>query len=140
MSVSLCLSCRDFLLFKISSCVIVYFISSNLLPTVIWQWNILSYPFGISHISLCLNGLFYLKPQQCEHVYCHTHDSRKASCTPCLYCIYICMILWKESLTRLTRRVRLVEQWLLILPEHLSSPPVFSGFVLLDLLFYVYVL
>jgi hypothetical protein len=29
--------------------------------------------------------------------------------------------------TRLTRRVSLVEQELLILPEHLSSPPVFSG-------------
>ena len=29
--------------------------------------------------------------------------------------------------TRLTRRVSLVEQKLLTLPEHLSSPPVFSG-------------
>jgi hypothetical protein len=29
--------------------------------------------------------------------------------------------------TRLTRRVPLVEQALLTLPEHLSSPPVFSG-------------
>ena len=29
--------------------------------------------------------------------------------------------------TRLTRRLPLVEQELLILPEHLSSPPVFSG-------------
>jgi len=29
--------------------------------------------------------------------------------------------------TRLTRRVPLVEQELLTLPEHLSSPPVFSG-------------
>ena len=29
--------------------------------------------------------------------------------------------------TRLTRRVPLVEQELLILPEHLSSPPLFSG-------------
>ena len=129
MSVSLCLYCRDFLLSKIISCVILYFISSNFLPTVIWQRNINTCPFGISHISLCLNGLFYLKPQQSEHVYCncHTHDSRKTSCTPCIYCIYICMILWKESLTRLTRRAPLVEQWLLILPEHLSSPPVFSG-------------
>jgi folate-dependent phosphoribosylglycinamide formyltransferase PurN len=35
--------------------------------------------------------------------------------------------------TILTRRVPLVEQQLLTLPEHLSSPPVFSGFVLLDL-------
>jgi hypothetical protein len=34
------------------------------------------------------------------------------------------------------RRVPLVEQ-LLTLPEHLSSPPVFSGFVLLDRWFYV---
>ena len=30
-------------------------------------------------------------------------------------------------LTRLTRRVPQVEQELLTLPEHLSSPPVFSG-------------
>jgi hypothetical protein len=30
-------------------------------------------------------------------------------------------------LTRLTRRVSLVEQQLFTLPEHLSSPPVFSG-------------
>ena len=29
--------------------------------------------------------------------------------------------------TRLTRRVSLVEQELLTLPEHMSSPPVFSG-------------
>jgi hypothetical protein len=36
--------------------------------------------------------------------------------------------------TRLTRRVPLVEQELLTLPEHLSSPPVFSGVrVVLDL-------
>jgi hypothetical protein len=32
-----------------------------------------------------------------------------------------------EFVTRLTRRVPLVEQELLTLPEHLSSPPVFSG-------------
>jgi hypothetical protein len=42
--------------------------------------------------------------------------------------------------TRLTRWVPLVEQELLTLPEHLSSPPVLVGFVLLDLLFYMYVL
>jgi hypothetical protein len=35
--------------------------------------------------------------------------------------------------TRLTRRVRLVEQELLTLPEHLSSPRFLVGFVLLDL-------
>jgi hypothetical protein len=35
--------------------------------------------------------------------------------------------------TRLTRRVPLVEQELLTLPEHLSSPPVLVGFVLLGL-------
>ena len=35
--------------------------------------------------------------------------------------------------TRLTRRVSLVEQELLTLPEHLSSPSLFSGFVLFDL-------
>ena len=36
-------------------------------------------------------------------------------------------------ITRVTRRVSLVEQELLTLPEHLSSPPVFLGLVLLDL-------
>jgi hypothetical protein len=41
--------------------------------------------------------------------------------------------------TRLTRRVPLVEQELLHLPEHLSSPRVLVGFVLLDHKFYVYV-
>ena len=42
--------------------------------------------------------------------------------------------------TRLTRRVPLVEQELLTLPEH-QIPPQFSlGFVLLDLQFYMYVL
>ena len=35
--------------------------------------------------------------------------------------------------TRLTRRVSLVEHELLTLPEHLSSTPVFVGFVLLNL-------
>jgi hypothetical protein len=42
--------------------------------------------------------------------------------------------------TRLTRRVPLVEQELHTLPEHMSSPLVLVGFVLLDLSFYVYVL
>jgi hypothetical protein len=32
-----------------------------------------------------------------------------------------------EFVTRLTQRVSLVEQELLTLPDHLSSPPVFSG-------------
>jgi hypothetical protein len=45
-----------------------------------------------------------------------------------------------EFVTRITRRLSLVEQELLTIPEHLSSPPVFSGFVLLDLWFYMYVL
>ena len=38
-----------------------------------------------------------------------------------------------EVVTRLTQRVPLVEQELLTLPQHPSSPPVFSGFVLLDI-------
>ena len=42
-------------------------------------------------------------------------------------------------LTRLIRRVPLVEQELLTLPEHLSSPRFLVGFVLRDLQFYVYV-
>ena len=45
------------------------------------------------------------------------------------------LIIWFAAI--LTRRVTLVEQELLILPEHLSLPPVLVGFVLLDL--YVYV-
>jgi hypothetical protein len=41
--------------------------------------------------------------------------------------------------TRLTRRVPLVEQELLTLPQHLSSPPVFSGIrVTRSLVLYVY--
>ena len=42
--------------------------------------------------------------------------------------------------TRLTRRVPLVEQELPTLPEHLNTPTIFSGFVLLDLQFYMYFL
>ena len=42
-----------------------------------------------------------------------------------------CVIMWSSKcfphLTRLTRRVSLVEHELLILPGHLRSPPVFSG-------------
>ena len=42
-------------------------------------------------------------------------------------------LFWIVIVTRLTRQMPLVEQELLTLPEHLSSPPVFSGFMLLDL-------
>ena len=42
--------------------------------------------------------------------------------------------------TRLTRQMPLVKQELPTLPDHLSLPSVFSGVVLLDLQFYVYVL
>ena len=48
---------------------------------------------------------------------------------------HLWLIIWFAAI--LTRRMTLVEQELLILPEHLSSPPVFVGFVLLGL--YVYV-
>ena len=41
--------------------------------------------------------------------------------------------------TRLTRRVALVEQELPTLLEHLGTPTVFNGFLLLELQFYVYV-
>jgi hypothetical protein len=37
------------------------------------------------------------------------------------------------SVTRLTQQVPLVEQELLTLPKHPSSPPFLVGFVLLDL-------
>ena len=36
-------------------------------------------------------------------------------------------ISWREQVSRLTRRMPLVEQELLTLLEHLSSPPAFSG-------------
>jgi hypothetical protein len=49
-----------------------------------------------------------------------------------------CLIIW--FVTRLTRRVWLVKQKLLTLPEHLSSARFVVGFVLPDLLYYVYVL
>ena len=39
----------------------------------------------------------------------------------------ISIVLITGFLTRLTRRVPLVEQELLILPDHISSPPVFGG-------------
>ena len=45
----------------------------------------------------------------------------------------ITFLMWSNELfitgfiTRLTRRVLLVEQELLTIPEHMSSPPVFSG-------------
>jgi hypothetical protein len=39
-----------------------------------------------------------------------------------------------------TRSTSLVEQELRTIPEHLSSPPVSVGFVLLDLYSYMYVL
>jgi hypothetical protein len=45
-----------------------------------------------------------------------------------------------EFVTRLTRRVSLAEQELLTFPEHLSSPRFLVGFVLLDLLLYMYVM
>ena len=55
-------------------------------------------------------------------------DEDKEICTQGKYCVFI-----TGFLTRLTRRVPLVEQKLLILLEHMSSPPVFGGFALLDL-------
>jgi hypothetical protein len=48
---------------------------------------------------------------------------------------HLWLIIWFAAI--LTRRMTLVEQELLILPEHLSSPPVFVGFVLLGLYIYV---
>jgi hypothetical protein len=59
--------------------------------------------------------------------------------------INTCMeLMWKffienyQSWVRLTRRVPLVEQELLTLPEHINSPPVFSGVhVTRSLFFYV---
>ena len=50
----------------------------------------------------------------------------------CIVTIYLKGLLIRKGLitgflTRLTRRVPLVEQELLTLPEHQSSPPVFSG-------------
>ena len=57
-----------------------------------------------------------------------------------LYEVYPYMIPIIGFVTRLKWRVPLVEQELLILPEHLSSHLVLVGFVLLDCQFNVYVL
>ena len=56
------------------------------------------------------------------------------------YCILSLVYFTTGFVTRLTRRVSLVEEELHTLPEHLSSSPVLVGFVLLDLQFYMYVL
>ena len=47
----------------------------------------------------------------------------------CLFYFFLCnyLLLITGFVTRLTRQVPLVEQELLIIPKHLSSPPVFSG-------------
>jgi hypothetical protein len=45
---------------------------------------------------------------------------------------------YHRFVTRLTRRVSLVEQELLTLPEHLSSSRILVGFVLLDLMYVLY--
>jgi hypothetical protein len=46
----------------------------------------------------------------------------------------------RQAIDVILRRVPLVEQGLLNLPEHLSSPRIFVWFMLLDLQFYLYVL
>jgi len=58
------------------------------------------------------------------------------------YCVYSLVVLmtYYRVVTRLTRRVSLVEQELLTLPEYMSSPPVFSGVRVIRLLVYMYVL
>jgi branched-subunit amino acid transport protein len=44
-----------------------------------------------------------------------------------IFIVYFVVHLLTGIVTRLTRQVPLVKQELLNLPEHLSSPPVFSG-------------
>jgi hypothetical protein len=56
-------------------------------------------------------------------------------CSTCRkhFLVFSSFMTYHGFVTRLTRRVPLEEQELLSLPEHLSSPPVLVGLVLLDL-------
>ena len=78
---------------------------------------------------------------------CTLTHTQPAICDQALFSYFLFVYLFSlpmsfviEFVTRLRRRLSLVEQELLTLPEHLSSPLVLVGFVLLSLQFYVYVL
>ena len=79
------------------------------------------------HISYCyMNGKTYIST---EFVLTNDHNQL----IDCVFWSLMNNACGHEFVTRLTQRVQLVEQELLSLPEHLNSPPVFVGFVLLDL-------
>ena len=78
---------------------------------------------------------------------CTLTHTQPAICDQALFSYFLFVYLFSLPMsfvigfvTRLRRRLSLVEQELLTLPEHLSSPLVLVGFVLLSLQFYVYVL
>jgi hypothetical protein len=69
------------------------------------------------------------------NVYEHVMNHGRFKCIKCMWLFILlntsrsfpCSWLITGFVTRLTRRVSLVEQELPTLPQHLSSPPVFSG-------------
>jgi hypothetical protein len=69
------------------------------------------------------------------NVYEHVMNHGRFKCIKCMWLFMLlntsrsfpCSWLITGFVTRLTRRVSLVEQELPTLPQHLSSPPVFSG-------------
>ena len=78
---------------------------------------------------------------------CTLTHTQPAICDQALFSYFLFVYLFSLPMsfvigfvTRLRRRLSLEEQELLTLPEHLSSPLVLVGFVLLSLQFYVYVL
>jgi hypothetical protein len=76
---------------------------------------------------------FYGRQHDLVDRFCVTNDHRYVSLVVNTSWSFPHSWLITGFVTRLTRRVPLVEQLLPTLPEHLSSPPNFSGFVLLDL-------
>ncbi len=72
-------------------------------------------------------GLFLLKNiiPHLEYL-CHKWQRICSTC-PTHFPVLSSFMTYHRFVTRLTRRVSLVEQELLTIPKHLSSPPVFSG-------------
>ena len=74
---------------------------------------------------------FYFQEQIYTYMILYTQcfSTQKLQCK--IYIIGVVLYLFEVRfsgfVTRLSRRVPLVEQELLTIPEHLSSPPIFSG-------------